>query len=96
MQNLPSGQMTEEEYIKEVCTKIKQIRVRKKMTQLELASKIGIEDSSLRRIESGKTNPTLKTIYRIASAFEIEVEEIFSFTIVTQTTDNDQETNKEN
>lgn len=66
------------------------------MTQLELASKIGIEDSSLRRIESGKTNPTLKTIYRIASAFEIEVEEIFSFTIVTQTTDNNQETNKEN
>lgn len=96
MQNLPSGQMTEEEYIKEVCTKIKQIRVRKKMTQLELASKIGIEDSSLRRIESGKTNPTLKTIYRIASAFEIEVEEIFSFTNVTQTTDNNQETNKEN
>ena len=96
MQNLPSGQMTEEEYIKEVCTKIKQIRVRKKMTQLELASKIGIEDSSLRRIESGKTNPTLKTIYRIASAFEIEVEEIFSFTIVTQTTDNNQETNKDN
>lgn len=96
MQNLPSGLMTEEEYIKEVCTKIKQIRVRKKMTQLELASKIGIEDSSLRRIESGKTNPTLKTIYRIASAFEIEVEEIFSFTIVTQTTDNNQETNKEN
>jgi DNA-binding XRE family transcriptional regulator len=88
--------MTEEEYIKEVCTKIKLIRVKKKMTQLELASKIGIEDSSLRRIESGKTNPTLKTIYRIASAFEIEVEEIFSFTIVTQTTDNDQETNKEN
>jgi DNA-binding XRE family transcriptional regulator len=88
--------MTEEEYIKEVCTKIKLIRVKKKMTQLELACKIGIEDSSLRRIESGKTNPTLKTIYRIASAFEIEVEEIFSFTIVTQTTDSDQEANKDN
>jgi DNA-binding XRE family transcriptional regulator len=61
------------------------------MTQLELASKIGIDDSSLRRIESGKTNPTLKTIYRIASAFEIEVTEIFSFTIVTQTTEDKQE-----
>ena len=47
--------MTEEEYIKEVCTKIKLIRVKKKMTQLELASKIGIEDSSLRRIESGNS-----------------------------------------
>lgn len=83
--------MTEEEYIKEICTKIKLIRVKKKMTQLELASKIGIDDSSLRRIESGKTNPTLKTIYRIASAFEIEVTEIFSFTIVTQTTEDKQE-----
>ncbi|MEY5133127.1 MAG: hypothetical protein RLZZ198_1131 [Bacteroidota bacterium] len=61
------------------------------MTQLELASKIGIDDSSLRRIESGKTNPTLKTIYRIASAFEIEVTEIFSFTIVMQTTEGKQE-----
>jgi transcriptional regulator with XRE-family HTH domain len=83
--------MTEEEYIKDVCKKIKEIRVKKKMTQLELASKIGIDDSSLRRIESGKTNPTLKTIYRIASAFEIEVTEIFSFTIVTQTTEDKQE-----
>ncbi|MEN9702128.1 MAG: hypothetical protein RIR55_1470 [Bacteroidota bacterium] len=83
--------MTEEEYIKDVCKKIKEIRVKKKMTQLELASKIGIDDSSLRRIESGKTNPTLKTIYRIASAFEIEVTEIFSFTIVTQTTEGKQE-----
>jgi transcriptional regulator with XRE-family HTH domain len=83
--------MTEEEYIKDVCKKIKEIRVKKKMTQLELASKIGIDDSSLRRIESGKTNPTLKTIYRIASAFEIEVTEIFSFTIVTQTKEGKQE-----
>jgi transcriptional regulator with XRE-family HTH domain len=83
--------MTEEEYIKDVCKKIKEIRVLKKMTQLELASKIGIDDSSLRRIESGKTNPTLKTIYRIASAFEIEVTEIFSFTIVMQTTEGKQE-----
>jgi DNA-binding XRE family transcriptional regulator len=83
--------MTEEEYIKDVCKKIKEIRVLKKMTQLELASKIWIDDSSLRRIESGKTNPTLKTIYRIASAFEIEVTEIFSFTIVMQTTEGKQE-----
>lgn len=81
--------MTEEEYIKEICTKIKLIRVKKKMTQLELASKIGIEDSSLRRIESGKTNPTLKTIYRIASAFEIKVEEIFSYTVTIQENDKD-------
>lgn len=81
--------MTEEEYIKEICTKIKLIRVKKKMTQLELASKIGIEDSSLRRIESGKTNPTLKTIYRIASAFEIKVEEIFSYTFTIQENDKD-------
>jgi DNA-binding XRE family transcriptional regulator len=76
--------MTEEEYIKGVCKKIKQIRVNKKMTQIELASKIGIDDSSLRRIESGNTNPTLKTIFRIASAFEIDVNEIFSFTVVTE------------
>lgn len=65
------------------------------MTQLELASKIGIEDSSLRRIESGKTNPTLKTIYRIASAFEIKVEEIFAYTVTIQENDKDSKQSEE-
>lgn len=43
---------------------------------MDLAVEIGIEDSSLRRIESGRTSPTLKTLIRIANALQIEVSEL--------------------
>jgi len=46
------------------------------MTQLELSSKIGIDDSSLRRIESGRTSPTLKTLYRIAISLNVQIHDI--------------------
>ncbi len=68
--------MNEQEYIKQVCENIKQMRIQKSMTQVIFASEIGIDDSSLRRIESGRTSPTLKTLYRISVAFEIDVKEL--------------------
>lgn len=71
-----SSSMTEQEYIHYVCTSIKQKRIEKGIKQMDLAVEIGIEDSSLRRIESGRTSPTLKTLIRIASALQIEVSEL--------------------
>ncbi len=68
--------MNEEEYILEVCKRIKSYRIAKNLTQVELSASIGIDDSSLRRIESGRTSPTLKTLYRIANALEIGVYEL--------------------
>ena len=68
--------MKEEEYIKQVCENIKQLRIHKGLTQIDLATEIGIDDSSLRRIESGRTSPTLKTLYRIAIASKIEIKEL--------------------
>lgn len=68
--------MTEKEYILIVCKNIKSLRIEKNMTQLELSSKIGIDDSSLRRIESGRTSPTLKTLYRIAISLNVQIHDI--------------------
>jgi len=65
--------MTEEDYISTVCQNVKNLRVSKKLTQVELAASVGIDDSSLRRIESGRTSPTLKTLYRLATALEVNV-----------------------
>lgn len=65
--------MNEEEFIKFVGANIKKTRIEKGIKQIDLAIKIGIEDSSLRRIESGRTNPTLKTIFKIAEALEISL-----------------------
>lgn len=68
--------MTEQEYILFVCNNIKLFRKKKGLKQIDLASAIGIDDANLRRIESGRTSPTLKTLIRVAAALEIEVEDL--------------------
>lgn len=73
--------MTEQEYISKVCENIKQVRIQKEIKQVELAAEIGIDDSSLRRIESGRTSPTLKTLYRISQALKIDLSELLPETL---------------
>jgi transcriptional regulator with XRE-family HTH domain len=38
-----------------------------------MASRMEIEDSALRRIESGRTNPTLKTLLLISEALGVNI-----------------------
>lgn len=68
--------MNEEQYIKIIGSNIVSRRKELGIKQIELAHTIGIEDSALRRIESGRTNPTFKTLYKIATALEVEVSEL--------------------
>lgn len=58
---------------KSVGNKIQQIRVSKGFSQVDLAAKMdgNIDTSNISRIESGRTNPTLLTLYRIAQALEV-------------------------
>lgn len=60
-------------FIEKVGAKIKEKRIELGLSQLDLSTLLNIEDSSLRRIEAGKTNPTLKTLYRIASALKLTI-----------------------
>lgn len=53
----------------EVAYQILQLRKKKKMSQLELAKKIGTKQSNIARMESGQQNFTTDTLQRIASAF---------------------------
>jgi transcriptional regulator with XRE-family HTH domain len=69
--------MDEEVFIKQLAERIKQLRVEKSMTQLDVASKMGIDDSSYRKIESGRTNPTARTIYKLAIALDVSVFQLF-------------------
>jgi len=66
----------EETYIKRLGKRIVQLRKERNMMQIELATLLNIEDSALRRIESGRTNPTIKTLLRIADALDISIEEL--------------------
>ena len=45
----------------------------------ELSDLLDMDDGSLRRIESGRTNPTTTTLLKVAKAFEISVSELLDF-----------------
>ncbi len=50
--------------------KILQLRKAKKMSQAELAAKIGTTQSNVARIEAGKQNFTISLLHRVAVALE--------------------------
>lgn len=53
--------------------KIKELREAKGLSQVELVGKMQgeIDPTNISRIESGRTNPTVFTLFRIAEALEI-------------------------
>lgn len=67
--------MEKSEILKAVGKKIKELREAKGLSQVDLVGKIegNIDTTNISRIESGRTNPTLYTLYRIASALEVEL-----------------------
>jgi len=58
--------------------RIKTIRLAKNMTQNDLAIECEFEKASLSRIEAGKTNITIRTLYKISTALEIPIAEFFA------------------
>ena len=46
------------------------------MSQRDLAYSIGWEPSNLRKIEHGRGNPTIKSLFLIAEGLEIEFTEL--------------------
>ncbi len=49
------------------------------MTQQELADKTGVSRQTIVAIENGKYFPTLELAFRIASTFQVPLDEVFSF-----------------
>jgi transcriptional regulator with XRE-family HTH domain len=58
--------------------RIKTIRLAKNMTQNDLAIECEFEKASLSRIEAGKTNVTIRTLYKICTALDIHIAELFA------------------
>jgi hypothetical protein len=65
--------------LKVVGKRIKDIRESKGISQVELVGRMQgeIDPTNISRIESGRTNPTLFTLYRIASALEVPLKDLF-------------------
>ncbi len=58
--------------------RIKELREAKGLTQVDLAGKIDgeFDTTNVSRMESGRTNPTLYNLYRIANALEVSLSEL--------------------
>lgn len=49
------------------------------MTQQELSEKAGISRQTIIAVEAGKYSPSLELAFRIADAFGVNINEIFSY-----------------
>lgn len=58
-------------------TRIKELRAQYKITQEELADKVGVRRETILYLEQGKYMPSLKLAYDVARVFKKQVEEIF-------------------
>jgi putative transcriptional regulator len=60
-------------------SRIKELRARDNLTQLDLALKVGVRRETIVFLEKGKYNPSLKLAHDIARSFNLNIEEVFSF-----------------
>ncbi len=70
--------MEKQELLKNVGKRIQEIRNNKGLTQVELVGKINgeIDTTNISRIEAGRTNPTIFTLYRISEALEVKLSDL--------------------
>lgn len=75
--------MEKSEILKSVGNKIKEIRQSKGFSQIDLVGKMegNIDVTNISRIEQGRTNPTVYTLFRIADALEVHPKEFFDIKI---------------
>jgi transcriptional regulator with XRE-family HTH domain len=75
--------LEKQEILISVGNKIKEIRQEKGLSQLDLVGKMdgNIDVTNISRIEKGRTNPTVYTLFRIALALEIHPKEFLDFQI---------------
>lgn len=61
---------------REIIRQVVRERKRQKLTQKELAEKIGLKQSNISRLETGKSNPSIDFLQRVAAGLgkELHVE----------------------
>lgn len=60
-------------------SRVVQLRKEQKIKQIDLAAFANIDERVLRRIESGKANPTTKTLEKIAQGLGVKIRDLFDF-----------------
>ena len=58
-------------------TRIKELRARDGLTQVELAKRVGVRRETIVFLEKGKYNPSLQLAWNIACIFRLPIEDVF-------------------
>jgi len=77
--------MNKDFVLKKVGQKIREIRIEKGLTQVELTARMEIttDPNNISRLEAGRSNITLFTIYRISEALEVPMKELIDIDLST-------------
>jgi putative transcriptional regulator len=59
--------------------RIKELRARHNLSQLELARKVGVRRETIVFLEKGQYNPSLRLAHDIARLFNLAIEDVFLF-----------------
>ncbi len=66
------------ESAKKLGANMRRIRLEKDMTQGDICRKLGLDRAYISNLESGKKNPTLATIEKIANALGIKASDLLN------------------
>jgi len=71
--------MTKSQLSKRIGQRIVVLREKKGMSQSDLARACGKDRQAIEKIENGKVNPTIYSLYEISKALEVKLFELFKF-----------------
>jgi transcriptional regulator with XRE-family HTH domain len=70
-----------DESVKLFGEKILELRLSKKMSQMDVGALIGIDRENIRKYEKGLQEPRLTTIVKFAKGFKIDFNELLSYEV---------------
>ena len=59
--------------------KLREFRARYRMTQEELARRVGVTRQTIIAIENGRYLPSLKLAFKLAKTFNVKIEDLFEY-----------------
>ncbi|WP_298902451.1 helix-turn-helix transcriptional regulator [uncultured Psychroserpens sp.] len=77
--NITLSQKELKYFQKQFGSKVKETREGLELSQLDIASRLNVEKTSISRIENGRVNFTLSTAAKLAKVLEVELSSLFDF-----------------
>ncbi|HXU28850.1 MAG TPA: helix-turn-helix transcriptional regulator [Bacteroidia bacterium] len=63
---------------------VKELRLQKGLTQIDVSSRMDKDQQSLQRVESGNVSPSLYYLFELASGLDVSVTELLDFKTATK------------